>query len=213
MRLAVMGRATVEERVAEHGPDARARLQPWFEEAGVAYPPQSVVLAGFKQEKVLHLYARGELGALRFIRAYPVLAASGHLGPKLTEGDLQVPEGLYQIESLNPNSRYHLALRVSYPNQFDRDRAREEGRHDLGGDIMIHGAAVSVGCLAIGDSAIEDLFVLVADVGRENVSVILTPVDLRTSRLPSTLVASRPWAPTLYEEIRAALSDLPPLPG
>jgi hypothetical protein len=213
IRVAIMGRATVTDRVAEHGPAARARLQPRFAAAGVAYPPRSIVLAGFKQEKILHLYAASDLGEFRFVHAYPVLAASGHLGPKLAEGDRQVPEGLYRIESLNPNSRFHLSQRVDYPNQFDQARAQEEGRRQLGGDIMIHGADASIGCLAIGDSAIEELFVLVADLGRENVSVILSPVDLRTSSPPASLAVSQAWVPDLYEQIRAALSELPSPPG
>lgn len=209
-----MGRATVEDRVAEHGAAARARLAPHFESANVAYPPSKLVLVGLKQEKTLELYASDDAGAaLRFVRSYPVLAASGALGPKLAEGDLQVPEGLYRIESLNPNSRFHLSLRVDYPNAFDRARAGEEGRRALGGDIMIHGAAVSVGCLAIGDAGIEELFVLVADAGRENVSVVLSPVDLRVSSLPPGVAASRPWLAGLYEEIRSALSALPAPPG
>jgi hypothetical protein len=213
VQVAIMGRATVEERLAEHGPAARARLQARFGAAGVSYPPRSIVLAGFKQEKVVHLYAEGAAEAPRFVHAYPVLAASGQLGPKLAEGDRQVPEGIYRIESLNPNSRFHLSLRLDYPNQFDRARAQEDGRQELGGDIMIHGAASSIGCLAIGDPAIEELFVLVADIGRENVSVILSPVDLRISPLPAELATSRSWAPELYEEVRAALSDLPSPPG
>lgn len=213
VQVAIMGRATVEERLAEHGPSARARLQARFAAAGASYPPQSIVLAGFKQEKVLHLYALGEKNTPRFVHSYPVLAASGQLGPKLAEGDRQVPEGIYRVESLNPNSRFHLSLRLDYPNQFDRARAQEEGRRELGGDIMIHGAASSIGCLAIGDPAIEELFVLIADVGRENVSVILSPLDLRTSPLPAALATSRPWAPELYEQVRAALSSLPRPPG
>ncbi len=208
-RIALMGPATVEDRVAEHGIAARSRLAPYFESAGVPYPPERLVLAGFKQEKVLELYASDGSGGLRFIRSYPVLAESGQLGPKLAEGDRQVPEGLYRIESLNPNSRFHLSLRMDYPNQFDRARAEEEGRRELGGDIMIHGAAASVGCLAIGNPGIEELFVLVPDVGRQNVSVVLSPVDLRRSSLPSGLVPSRPWVAGLYEEVRAALSALP----
>lgn len=213
VQVAIMGRATVEERLAEHGPSARARLQARFAAAGVSYPPQSIVLAAFKREKVVHLYAAGETGAPRFVHAYPVLAASGQLGPKLAEGDRQVPEGMYRVESLNPNSRFHLSLRLDYPNQFDRARAREEGRRELGGDIMIHGAASSIGCLAIGDPAIEELFVLVAEVGRENVSVILSPVDLRSSPLPEGLGTSHPWATELYDQVRAALSGLPSPPG
>ena len=75
------------------------------------------------------------------------------------EGDKQVPEGFYRIELLNPNSRYHLSLRVNYPNADDIERAREDRRDllNLGGDIMIHGGAESIGCIAIGNPAIEHL--------------------------------------------------------
>lgn len=91
-----------------------------------------------------------------------MLAASGGPGPKLREGDLQVPEGVYRLTAFNPNSSYHLSLRVDYPNAEDRaaeDRAvaRSDRRTSLGGDIFIHGKAVSIGCLAIGDPGIEEL--------------------------------------------------------
>ena len=82
VQVAIMGGSTVEKRLAEYGPSARARLQARFTAAGVPYPPQSIVLAGFKQEKVVHLYASGGTEAPRFVHAYPVLAASGRLGPK-----------------------------------------------------------------------------------------------------------------------------------
>ncbi len=70
-----------------------------------------------KQERRVELYAQNSVAesSWRFIRSYPILAASGHLGPKLREGDWQVPEGIYAVESLNPNSHYHLALHVDYP--------------------------------------------------------------------------------------------------
>jgi murein L,D-transpeptidase YafK len=138
-----------------------------------------------------------------------VHAASGALGPKLREGDEQVPEGVYRITGLNPNSQYHLSLRVDYPNAADRERARAEGRDDLGGDIMIHGRAVSVGCLAMGDSAAEELFVLAAETGLPKLRVILSPLDFRRRALPRSLVPARPWVPALYDEIRAELAKLP----
>jgi murein L,D-transpeptidase YafK len=138
-----------------------------------------------------------------------MLAASGKPGPKLAEGDLQVPEGLYRIESLNPNSSYHLSLRLDYPNEFDRDRAHEDGRIRLGGDIMIHGSNVSIGCIAIGDAAIEEVFVLAAGIGHENVEVILSPSELRTGSPSAHAAPVRPWVPGLYESIRSALSQLP----
>jgi murein L,D-transpeptidase YafK len=205
--------ATVEERVATYGPAARERMLPSFTRAGVAYPPKAVTLVGLKREERLEVYAGPSADALRFVLAYPVLAASGVLGPKLREGDLQVPEGVYRVPFLNPNSRFHLSLRVDYPNALDRANAERDARTDLGGDIMIHGNAVSIGCLAIGDPAIEEVFVLAADTGREQLRVVLSPVDLRSSPLPDGLAAAHRWAPGLYAQIRAALAALPAPPG
>jgi hypothetical protein len=204
--------ATVAERLAEFGAAARGRLRPFFETAGVPYPPSKVTLLGLKQERVLEVYAHPRRGSPRFVRSYPIRAASGSLGPKLRQGDQQVPEGLYRIELLNPNSRFHVSLRVSYPNAFDRRMALAEGRTRLGADIMIHGNSVSIGCLAMGDAAAEELFSLAADAGIHNVDVVLAPVDLRHQ--PAPAADSLPgWTATLYSEIRAALVALPsPLP-
>lgn len=200
---------TIASRVAQFGDAARTRLAPAFRRAGVAYPPAAVTLVGLKEERILQVYAGGRRDALAHVADYPVLAASGGVGPKLREGDGQVPEGLYRIESLNPNSQFHLSLRVSYPNAFDRRQAAADGRRRLGGDIMIHGNAVSIGCLAMGDAVAEELFVLAADTGLANIAVILAPHDLR--RRPAPGGGSLPaWAPGLYAEVRAALTGLPP---
>jgi hypothetical protein len=199
---------TIASRIAQYGEGARTRLAPAFTRAGVAYPPRAVTLVGLKDERVLQVYAGPRRDALAHVADYPVLAASGGVGPKLREGDGQVPEGLYRIESLNPNSRFHLSLRVNYPNAFDRRQAAADGRRRLGGDIMIHGNAVSIGCLAMGDVVAEELFVLAADTGLTNISVILAPHDLR--RRPAPTDASLPaWAPGLYAELRTALAGLP----
>jgi hypothetical protein len=199
---------TIASRVAQYGDGARARLAPAFRQAGVAYPPRAVTLVGLKDERVLQVYAGPRRDALAHVADYPVLAASGGVGPKLREGDGQVPEGLYGIESLNPNSQFHLSLRVSYPNAFDRRQAAGDRRTRLGGDIMIHGNAVSIGCLAMGDVVAEELFVLAADTGLANVAVILAPHDLR--RRPAPADASLPaWAPSLYAQIASALDRLP----
>jgi murein L,D-transpeptidase YafK len=156
----------------------------------------------------LEIYARSGTNDFNFIRAYPVRAASGVAGPKLREGDRQVPEGIYKIELLNPNSSYHLSLRVGYPNDFDRAQARKENRTKLGGDIMIHGAAVSIGCLAMGDETAEDLFVLAADTGIEHIKVIFSPVDFRAGKSVPKDVKLPDWTPTLYAEIRTNLVKL-----
>ena len=139
--LQIRGPRTVADVVAKYGPSARARLKPHFQRAGVAYPPKEIAILGFKDEKRVAFWARGD-SRWRFIRDYPVLAASGHAGPKLREGDRQVPEGEYGVEALNPNSRFHVALRLDYPNAEDRAHAAREGRAGLGGDIKIGRAHV-----------------------------------------------------------------------
>ena len=200
------GAATTTERLATYGASVRSRLAPAFEAAGVPYPPTSFTLIGLKAEKRLELWAPDAAGRPRLVKAYPVLAASGGAGPKLREGDRQVPEGLYGIESLNPNSRFHLSLRIDYPNAADRRRAQAEARTGLGGDIMIHGSNVSIGCLAMGDPAAEELFVLAALTGPKNIRVILSPVDFRRLDkidLPAGLPA---WVPELHAEIKAELA-------
>ena len=138
------------------------------------------------------------------------LAASGNLGPKLQEGDSQVPEGIYNIESLNPNSLYHLALRVGYPNEWDQEHARADGRKNLGGDIMIHGGAGSCGCLAMGDPAAEELFVLAARTGIDNIRLLISPVDFRVHALPNSMVPVPAWSDQLYAELKSELARLPP---
>lgn len=209
LNLIQLRAATVAERVQQYGAAARARLSPHFANQQVSYPPNELIFVGLKEEKLLEVHAKSGTNGFKLIRTYPILAASGVAGPKLREGDRQVPEGIYRIELLNPNSSYHLSMRIGYPNAFDRAQAAKEGRTKLGGDIMIHGKAKSVGCLAMGDDAAEDLFVLAANTGFEKITVILAPVDFRAGKsLPAN--AKLPgWTVELYAQIKARLSELP----
>jgi TPR repeat protein len=186
---------------------AERQLAQRFASQGVAYPPRAVTLVALKSEARLELWADGGAG-WRFVRSYLIRASSGRLGPKLRQGDHQVPEGVYRIAALNPASRFHLSLRVDYPNAFDRARALEDGRERLGGDIMIHGGAASDGCVPIGDAAIEEVFALVDRVGVENVGVILSPLDLRRAeprRAQAKAAERTAWLPELYANIARAL--------
>ena len=207
--LPVLGqdRKTAEDRIEEYGEVVHSRLQPDFERIGVEYPPARIILIGLKYEQVLDVWVVDDSGQPYFLKTYPILAASGNLGPKQRKGDQQVPEGIYRVESLNPNSRFHLSLRLDYPNAFDQSKAKLDGRTNLGGDIMIHGNQVSIGCLAMGDEAAEDLFVLVAETGKENITVIISPVDFRVRELPSALPAMPEWAGELYERVRGELGE------
>ena len=203
---------TIEERLALIDPAATLRIKPYFDAAKVPYPPAAVTLVGLKADKLLQLYARGPApdDAWRLIHTYPVRAASGHLGPKLKEGDRQVPEGVYGVDYLNPNSKFSVSMRVTYPNDFDRAMAAKDKRDKdtLGNAIMIHGRASSIGCLAMGDPASEELFVLAHAVGLENMTVILAPVDFRKAPRP-TLDQPPVWIDDLYTQIDEALKPLP----
>jgi len=176
---------------------ARPEIRALAESAG-----GSLRILVFKHEGLVEVSAPGWPAP----RVYPMSARSGALGPKLREGDRQIPEGRYRVETLNPNSRYHLSLRLDYPNDFDRARAAEDGRTALGGDIMVHGSDRSVGCVAVGDRAIEELFCCAAAVHPENVSVLIAPYDMRRGPRPDLAPPSAPpWYPDLCADLRADL--------
>jgi murein L,D-transpeptidase YafK len=202
--------STVQTVLEDTGPEAEARLQRRFERAGASYPPDQVAMVVLKAERRLELWARNGRD-WRLIERYPILAASGRAGPKLREGDRQVPEGVYRIESLNPNSSYHLSMKLNYPNQFDRLRAREDGRERPGSDIFIHGGSASVGCVAVGNPAIEELFCVVARLWPANVEVVMCPCDMR-SGAESAAAAPPEWYPELCGDIRQALERYKPAP-
>lgn len=204
----VKGKTTVAQRLNEYGNAVRKRLSEDFMKAGVTYPLNGIILVGLKQENLLEVWVSNDGKDYKFLKSYPILAASGTLGAKLAEGDMQVPEGIYEVESLNPNSLYHLALRIAYPNSFDQAKAKLDGRTDLGSDIMIHGKNCSIGCLAMGDEAAEDLFVLVAETGINRTLVVLSPVDFRVHEIPAGVKNLPAWSPELYDNIKAELMKL-----
>lgn len=203
-------RKSLEERIEELRPIVEPRLKSYFDAEGLGFPPEKMVIAVFKEEKTIETYVMAN-NMLKMIKRYPILAASGQLGPKLRESDRQVPEGIYQVDFLNPNSLYHLALKLNYPNEFDHSKARSDGRFNPGSNIMIHGNQVSKGCIAIGDQPIEDLFVLAAKVGIGNIKVIISPYDFRKTDTGKALaIPGLPaWAPELYQKISAELGNLP----
>lgn len=203
------GEHSVATRVAELAPAARQRWFPRFRAAGASYPPWSVVIAAFKHERRVEVYAGPTPYQGKLVHSIPMTAASGGPGPKLREGDRQVPEGVYAIEKLNPNSLYHVSLRLDYPNAFDRAMGEADGRRRLGGDIMIHGSNRSIGCIAVGDQAAEDLFVLAADSGLENVTVVIAPRDFRRTGENEPLPGQPAWVRELYDGIDRRLATLP----
>jgi murein L,D-transpeptidase YafK len=116
-----------------------------------------VYLRAFKEEGQLELFVK-DRQTKRFVlfRTYPIARQSGRLGPKLSEGDGQVPEGFYAAGrgGMKSDSTYHLAINIGYPNEFDRSHNR------TGSFIMIHGNHVSIGCLAMTDEKVEEIYSL-----------------------------------------------------
>ncbi len=203
--IAQQGPLTVSQVVQKYRDKVEQRLEPRFRYAGVAWPPPGrVTLLVIKETRRMEVWAEQD-GAWRRVREYRIKGMSGEPGPKLKEGDRQVPEGSYRIVRLNPNSGYHLSLKINYPNEFDRSQAKKDGRTALGGDIYIHGQAVSRGCLAIGNNAVEELFVLASLIGKDKISVLISPKDFRVHSVPPPVEGEPSWYRELNEEIAAGM--------
>jgi murein L,D-transpeptidase YafK len=135
----------------------------------------------FKEPAVLELWIKKDRTYERF-RRYDICKYSGALGPKLKEGDGQAPEGIYLVKpaQMNPNSRFHLSFNLGYPNEFDRAHSR------TGSALMVHGNCVSVGCYAMGDDAIEEIWTLCArafSAGQKSIPFHIFPFPLTEQKL------------------------------
>lgn len=199
----------IENAINRYGLQTEPSLMDMFAQAHVSYPPQNIALLAFKKEQHIQLWAKNENQPWRYIHTYPLTAFSGRLGPKLKEHDRQIPEGIYRLTMFNPFSSMHLSMMIDYPNNFDRLQAIKDGRQKLGDNIFLHGKSLSVGCLAIGDKAIDQLFLLAHRVGLNHVQVIIAPNDLRRSKPATSTFAQPRWLPELYKKIGQALKHFP----
>jgi murein L,D-transpeptidase YafK len=138
---------------------AAARVRPGLERdfhaLGLRYGA-ALFIRIVKAERELELWVEAGDRYVLF-RSYPICSYSGDLGPKLRQGDGQAPEGFYSVAlgQLNPASRFHLSFNLGYPNAYDRAHGR------TGQYLMVHGNCVSIGCYAMGDAAIEEIYTLV----------------------------------------------------
>ena len=138
--------------------EIRARLTPILtkelEEQGLRIGAP-VYLRIFKEERQLEVWVQDE-SPFRLFKTYEICNHSGDLGPKLAEGDRQSPEGFYTVSmaAMNPNSQFHLSFNLGFPNAYDRAHDR------TGSFLMVHGACASIGCYAMTDASIEEIYVL-----------------------------------------------------
>lgn len=140
-----------------------------------------VFLRIVKETRTLELRVQ-ENGKWRLLKTYPILAMSGEAGPKTAEGDRQAPEGFYATTSalLNPRSKFHLAFNIGYPNAYDRSLGR------TGSFIMVHGGERSIGCFAMGDPAIEEIYTMVHQAlraGQTAVPIQIYPFEMTPERM------------------------------
>lgn len=143
----------------------------------------ALYIRAFKTEKQLELWIQAKPNQkFTLYHTYPVVRASGRLGPKRKENDGQVPEGYYVVDRFNPKSRFHLSLGINYPNASDLKRSDPK---KPGSDIFIHGSNVSIGCLAMGNSAIEEIYAI-AEVARKSpykINVDIFPYRMNNQNL------------------------------
>jgi murein L,D-transpeptidase YafK len=110
----------------------------------------------FKESKELEIWVKSG-NKFNLFKTYEICTyGSGTLGPKVRQGDGQAPEGFYFItpQLLNPLSDFHLSFNLGYPNKYDRIHKR------TGGNLMVHGSCVSIGCYAMTDSGIEEIYAI-----------------------------------------------------
>jgi murein L,D-transpeptidase YafK len=140
-----------------------------------------VLVRIFKREFELEMWLARE-GRFEHFATYPICRWSGTLGPKLVQGDRQAPEGFYQVDAgaLNPNSRWFRSFNLGYPNIFDRAHNR------TGSLIMVHGGCGSVGCFAMTNPQIAEIWQLVTtalSAGQQRFQVQVFPFRMSEARL------------------------------
>lgn len=120
----------------------------------------------------------------KFFKTYDFCAHSGTLGPKVIEGDLQTPEGFYEINIFNPESSYHLSLGVNYPNNVDLKRTGKKNKP--GGDIYVHGDCFTVGCIPLTDEKIKEVYLLAVHAksnGQEKIFINIFPFKMNKNNM------------------------------
>jgi murein L,D-transpeptidase YafK len=141
-----------------------------------------ILIRIYKEESTLEVWKQDRSGKFALLSSYPICKFSGTLGPKLVQGDHQAPEGFYDItpNQMNPNSSEYLAFNTGFPNAFDRSLGR------TGSFLMVHGGCRSVGCYAMTDYAMEEIYGLVDEAfkgGQEKVQLQAFPFRMTAQNL------------------------------
>jgi murein L,D-transpeptidase YafK len=189
--------ATAEDRPAVAAERVRPALEAHMARLGLRWGAP-VLIRIFKEESDLEVWLDdGE--RFRLFRNYAICDWSGTIGPKQRQGDFQAPEGFYGVRrgQLNPRSIAHLSFDLGYPNALDRAHGRD------GAFLMVHGGCISIGCYAVQDDQIEQIYTLVAaafDAGQDSVQVQAYPFRFELRQEAGW--ADHEWAP-FWRDLRA----------
>ncbi|MES2004266.1 MAG: L,D-transpeptidase family protein [Bacteroidota bacterium] len=174
----------------------------------ISWPVKQIYVRSFKYDSQMEVWVRNQKNEpFRLFKTYKVCALSGALGPKRIEGDYQVPEGFYYINEFNPKSTYHMSLGLNYPNASDlllSDSVKP------GNDIYIHGSCVTVGCIPIQNSQIEELYLLASyahDQGQDFIPVHIFPIRYNVEKSREFLVKSTKDDPA-YQHFSTRLKEV-----
>ncbi len=173
--VAVLVVTAAPDRVTEVRQRRAADVRALVEKAGLHYPPEAMYVRVFKRERQVEVWARDAKKPMVLVTTFAICAASGDEGPKRVEGDLQVPEGFYELVQFNATSAYHLSMKVNYPNASDR--VRSDPKHP-GSLIYMHGSCASIGCIAIENEPIEVVYLLALDVKQRQLPIHIFPFRL-----------------------------------
>lgn len=137
---------------------------------------------GTDKDGVLEAFVENQDGEFVLFKSWDICTWSGTLGPKIQEGDGQSPEGFYFVKpaQMNPNSSYHLSFNLGFPNRFDREHGR------TGSFLMVHGNCVSIGCYAMTDAGIEEIYTLMTrafDRGQPFIRVHIYPFPMTSENI------------------------------
>jgi murein L,D-transpeptidase YafK len=141
-----------------------------------------VLIRIYKEERMLEVWKQDWTGKFALLNSYPICKFSGILGPKTAQGDRQAPEGFYDVtaDQMNPHSSEYLSFNVGFPNAFDRSLGR------TGGFLMVHGGCRSVGCYAMTDYQMEEIYGLVDEAfkaGQDRVQLQAFPFRMTEENL------------------------------
>lgn len=156
----------------------------------------------FKHESILNVWLKAKSQSrYKHFKTYNFSAVSGNLGPKIKEGDLQIPEGFYHIQAFNPQSKYHLSLGLNYPNKVDEWRS---GKNKPGSEIYLHGGNETQGCMPLTDDKIKEVYILAIEAknnGQTQIPVYIFPFKMNEDNMEK-LTTEHPQNQFFWENLK-----------